>query len=410
MNERDITRHIEAIIGAASSKEAERYARQRKKLVSSSEFGTRVMELMYEELQVQPGSRRFYALGRLGDYASALFRGYAPPELLVTTGGSPEEIENEDLRPDSSEQLMNYILREKSRMVEPQFTGEVGECAKKLHLVNSIEARLLAVFMKVKDRHAGVDDIETMQAVIRDCNSLLEAKPSRFFKPEAYNLDRKKIEAVKYMARIEEKRKRFVAAKDLFEQAAKQHREVDEEYEAVSCLLDIAWLEFTSENKREAALDRVLEIHSKLSPGTLQAIEVNVVLGEIYGAFRDDHEAQRYLNEALREMDKREDLKNPSGAEAAHALAAHALQSMLLSTGGDLPNESDNAFLKQNAARGWYRRIYGAFESIYRQQGDVETAEAYQQKIKELDGTMCDGNKFNFEFSMKMVKNLDDLL
>ncbi|MGA8657443.1 MAG: hypothetical protein WB586_14955 [Chthoniobacterales bacterium] len=406
MSENDITRHIEAIIGAASSEEAERYARRRKKLSSSHEFAQRVTQLMYEELKVQPSSRRFYALARLGEYLSAAFRGDALPELLVTTGGSPEEIENEDLRPDSAEQWMKYIQKKKPTAVEPKFTGETGEYIRKTNLLRSIQDRLLAVSMKLKDGQAGANEFEAMQAVIRDCDRLLEAEPSRYFKPEDYELDRKKIEAVKYMARIEEKRKRFVAAKDFYEKAAKQYREIDEEYEAVSCLLDIAWLEFTGENKREAALDRVLEIHSQVSRGTLQAIEVNVVLGEIYGAFKDDHEAQQYLNEALKELDKREDLKNPSGVEFAQAF-----QSMLLSTGGDLPNKGDqNAFLKQNAARGLYRRIYGAFENIYRRQGDVAMAEAYQQKINELDGTMRDGNKFNFEFSTEMSKNLGDLL
>jgi hypothetical protein len=130
------------------------------------------------------------------------------------------------------------------------------------------------------------------------------------------------------------------------------------------------------------------------------------VLGEIYSAFEDGHEAQKYLNEALRELDERGDLKNPSGAEFAQAL-----QSMLLSASGGIPSQEDpNAFLRQNLVRGLYRRIYRTFESIYRRQGDVTTAAAYQQKLNELDGTMRDGNKFNFDFSTEMSKNLGDLL
>jgi hypothetical protein len=406
MSEKDITRHIEAIVGAANSEEAEVYARQRKKLMSSPEFGQRVTQMMYEELKVQPRSRRFYALARLSEYLSSTFLGGTPPKLLVEAGGSPEEIENEDLRPDSGEQWMKFVQKQKSEAVEPQFTGEIGESIKKIDLVRSIEDRLTTVFLKLKDGHAGPDDIETMRAAIRDCDSLLEAGPSLYFKPEDYRLDREKIKAVKYTAQIEAKRKRFVAAKGLYEKAAKQYRELGEEYEAVLCLLDIAWLEFTGENKREASLDRILNLHSHVSPGTLQAIEVNVALGEIYAAFKDDHEAQKYLNDALKEMDKRGDLKNPSGAEAAQVL-----RSVVLSAGGDLPNKADvDPFSKQIVARGFYRRIYRAFESIYRWQGDVTVAEAYQQKINELDGTKVDGNKFNFEFCMEMSKNLDDLL
>ena len=406
MIEHNNTRHVEAIIGAASPEEAKRYASRRKKLVSSQDFMMAVTALMQAELNVNPASRRFYALARLGEYVSAAFRGDPLPELLVTTTGSTEELENEDLRPDSADQWMNYIQKQKPAAATPEFKGETGEFMRHHNLQRSIQDRLLAMPMKLKDGNVGPDDIKTMKEVIRDCDHLIGEGPSRYFKPEDYKLDRKKIEAVKYMARIEEKRARFAAAKSLYDKAAKQYREAGEEYEAVSCLLDIAWLEFTEENERQAALDRVLEIRGELSSGTLESTEVNVVLGEFYSAFKDDHEAQKYLNEALKELDGSRDLKNPSGAEFAQAF-----QSLLLSVGGGTPSQEDpNAFLRQNAARGLYRRIYRAFESIYRRQGDVTTAVAYQQKLNEMDGTMREGNKFNLDFSNEMSKNLGDLL
>ena len=99
-------------------------------------------------------------------------------------------------------------------------------------------------------------------------------------------------------------------------------------------------------------------------------------------------------------------MKNPSGTELAQAL-----QAMLISAASDQPSQGQpHRFLKQDLARVLYRRTYRALEDIYRRQGDVTTAAAYQQKLNEMDGTMRDGNKLNFEFSTEMSRNLGDLL
>ena len=399
---------IEEIIGASTPAQAGALALQHEALASQTEFGSKLTALTNEELKARGKTRRFYALNRLSEYHGVLARrqlmsgiGFPEelPELLVTSGGT-EDLENEDLRPDSFKTWFNYLRSQRTKTPEVADGGNLSDIDR-MRLASGINDRLLAALGKVRDRAAADATIRSLNDVIHDCDKLLRMPASKHFKPEAYNLELKKADARKYIADVEAFRGKIDAAKKGYEAAAEQYRAHGRPQSATRCQLDAAALDLNRDF--DAALRQMRSALDQATPQSLEAAEALTSLGEAYSGVNEDQEALRYFKQAEKALKACGLTTPPKGLQIAQTLTAM----LMADNPGGL--EADK-FSDQNAGGDLYRRIYRGFEKIYRRQGNISRADSYLREIEDTEGGIRDGSQSNLDFSNEMLKNLDAIM
>ena len=411
MTARRIHRHLESIIGAATVEEARREAERLGSVLAHADVHSTLTRMIAEELKANGKSRRFIVLTRLSEYTGAVTRNTLRaglsadeplPDLLVLAGGSEAETEDEDLRPDSFAQWLQ-IIRSQQRPAEKVPEGKTLSDLDRHRLVKSIQDTLLSVTLSLSNKAVSKATVATLERLIRDCDRLLNAPPSRYFDTQAYDLPAKKVEAVRSMAAVEAALGNISKAKHLYEQAAHAYDGMARSFDAVRCRVDVAFLEAHEERDIDRALDRLHELLERVTKPSLEAAEVLTSLAELYGgARREDQEALRYFGQAEATL-RAAGFAPPGGRDIAQALI-----SALMSDGG---NKSPmEAFNNQTSSNGLFKRIFGGLEKTYRRQRRFQDADRYLRWIEDADGTIRDGSRTNIEFTEEMTKNLDSIM
>jgi tetratricopeptide (TPR) repeat protein len=338
MTARRIHRHVESIIGAATAAGAYREAKPLRSVLAHSDFDSTLTRMIAEELEANGKSRRFITLTRLSEYIGAVTRNTLRaglsadeplPELLILAGGSEGETEDEDLRPDSFKQWLQ-IIRSQQRPAEKVPEGETLGDLERHRLLKSIQDTLLNVSLSLSNKAVSKATVATLERLIRDCDRLLNAPPSRHFDTKAYDLPVKKVEALRSMGAVEAALGNISEAKRLYEQAAHAYDGMARSFEAVRCLVDVAFLEAHEERDIDRAIDRLRELLERVTKPSLEAAEVLTSLAELYGgARREDQEALRYLGQAEATL-RAAGFAPPGGRDIAQAL-----MSALMSDGGN---------------------------------------------------------------------------
>jgi tetratricopeptide (TPR) repeat protein len=404
-------RRVESIISAATPEEAHQEAERYRSVLAGADFQSALIRMIAEELAANGKSHRFFALTRLSEYTGAVIRNTLRagllaaeplPDLLVLAGGSEAETEDEDLRPDSFKQWLQ-IIQSQPRPAPAVPEGDILSDLDRHRLVGSIQDTLLSVSVSLRGKAVSKETIATLEKLIRDCDRLLSAPPSRCFDTKAYDLPGKKTDAVRYMAAVEAALGNLKKAKRLYEQAAQGYHGIDRTLDAVRSLVDVALLEAHVEKDIDKGIDRLRGLLEHVKKPSLEAAEVLTSLAELYGgARREDQEALRYLGQAENAL-RAAGFTPPGGRDIAQALI-----STLMSDGAD--RAQTNAFNNQTSSNGLFKRIFGGFEKIYRRQRRFQEADRYLRWIEDADGTIRDGSRTNVEFTEEMTKSLDSLM
>jgi tetratricopeptide (TPR) repeat protein len=407
-----IQRRVQSIIDAATPEEARQAAERHRAVLTSPDCHSTLTRMIAEELDANGKSRRFFALTRLSEYTGAVTRNTLRaglladeplPDLLVLAGSSAAAPEDEDLRPDSFRQWLQ-ILQTQQRPAAKAPAGETLSDLDRHRLVASIQDTLMSVSAGLRGKAVSRATVAMLETLIRDCDRLLNAPPSRHFDTKAYDLPGKKADAVRYMAAVEAALGNLAKAKRLYEQAAQSYDGMARRLEAVRCLVDVAWLEAHEERDVDKGIDRLRGLLEHVAKPSLEAAEVLTSLAELYGgARREDQEALRYLGQAEKTL-RAAGFTPPGGRDIAQALLA-----ALMSAGGEDKSQIQ-AFNNQTDSSGLFKRIFGGFEKIYRRQRRFQEADTYLRWIEDADGTIRDGSRANIEFTQEMTKNLDTLM
>lgn len=346
--------------------------------------------------QASSASDWLWRLQMLYDYATQLRQQMASQ----TSFGQPPVPEEDD----RFLELLNQFQRtnaEEETVERDEHLDDLG----KARLLMAIDRRYMTAMLKVMPGMASEEVIWELKAILADYERLLQAGLPQypFCLCKAEDIRGKMADVIESIARAYDSLRNSDRTRLYYEQAAQAYEKIGQQEKANRCRVSLARLKLSVEENVDEEIERLYSILKAVPQNTLQHVDILVELGTFY-CNRDDFEAEQILLKAESELQEL-GYTNPTGTELADVLT-QSMMDILSDQGSSGPSPIESMMQVQSL----YRLIYMSLEQTYRNIENLEAAEKYGRLLKQMDGTLEDGNELNQDFSDQMSKSTDSLL
>ena len=285
------------------------------------------------------------------------------PDLLVLAGGSEARPRTKICGRIRLAMAADHPIRAAAGGEGPQ--GKTLSDLDRHHLVKSIQDTLLNVSLSLSNKAVSKAMVATLERLMRDCDGLLNAPPSRHFDTRPTTCPRRRWRP-SLMAAVEAALGNISKAKHLYEQAA--HATTAWLAASSRALPGRRGVSRSSRGRDiHRALDRLRELLERVTKPSLEAAEV-LTAGRALLAAPDGKTRRRCATSARR--------KRRCGPLGSRPLEAAYRQALLCPDVGRREHIPDGG-VQHPCSNGLMKRIFGGLEKTYRGQGRFQDADRY---------------------------------
>jgi len=252
---------------------------------------------------------------------------------------------------------------------------DVQEAMKRMQAKMALDKSMLTSQMACTAGRVGDDLIAAIQQCIEGYRQLLDTTPPDDMLVRPDDLEKQIADATEWLARTYETAERFDEASASYEEAGRLYERRGDQTGVQRCLDKAGELQIYVDGDLDAELQRLQQRLVSAEPGTLDHVQVLIMIGELFAQAHDDFEAEKYLKEAEAELEAVGGLPSDGALLSDLAGSIHGIMSPS-GTQGPTPVEVG---LQQRLLS---HRLYLALAGIYRKTRP-ELAAKYEAEVKQ---------------------------
>ena len=293
------------------------------------------------------------------------------------------------------ENKANEIIKKQANQERPH---ELLDDLAKVRCFNEISQRSLQEQFNTMPEKVNKTVVESLKRILADYEQLLQSGPPEYPYYTVEDVKNRIADTTEFIGRAYESLGEIEQAKNYYQRAANQFKEIGQDQKSQNCENNLAQLINYDRGNVDLEIKRLYSALETLPEKTLAHIKVLIELAELLSQNDDDYKAEKLLKTAEKELD--ESQGQPSGTDIAKALT-QSLQ--MIQSGENFQQESP--IETKILVRGLYMRLYSCLVRIYGRKGAQENFESYQKKLDQMGK-----QEINQDFSEQMQKVLHLLL